>query len=251
MDKKIDACNQLQPVSNPNTCLKSHKSKAIVTSLLLLFLISYYDELKSPFVSSIKQSEKPKAIHTLNSDAKSKPEIAWIMSFPNSGTSFTSALVRELTETSTGTNYDEAKHPTPIFPDEYQYGPFRLRQHLPLPDKGYILTKTHCTRCRGLQKSINKTTDEFMEGCQTVKKDNKCHGYDPKIVKRAVHLFRNPFDNVVGRFHLEWKSKNKVGNTKYVKKYPYSKEGFKKWCVSSSIFLFLKKLSNLILMKIM
>jgi len=45
-----------------------------------------------------------------------------------------------------------------------------------------------------------------------------------------VHLYRNPFDNVVGRFHLEWKSKTKRGDTKYVAKYPYSKEGFRKWC---------------------
>jgi hypothetical protein len=220
--------NQLQNSDQTlRLCIKSPKSKAIILSVVLVFLVSYYDELKSPFTSSITTSEKSIKTSLLSTNVEPKAaEIAWLLSFPNSGTSFTSALVRELTQTSTGSNYDEAKHPTPIFP-EYQSGPFSLREHLPLPDNGYILTKTHCTRCRGEQKSINKTTEEFLIGCKTVKvkRDDKCNDYDPKIVKRAVHLFRNPFDNVVGRFHLEWKNKQKTGNTKYVEKYPYSKEG--------------------------
>ena len=131
-----------------------------------------------------------------------------------------------MTQTSTATNYKHSSKQLPVFPEIDS--PVILRKNLPLPEKGFILTKTHCTRCTGEQKSIVKTTDDFVRGCQSMKLETGCHQYNTDIVKRAVHLFRNPFDNVVGRFHLEFKGRNKKRDTEWAEKYPYSKEGFKK-----------------------
>ena len=126
-------------------CLKSPKSKAAIISVFLVFLISYYDELKKPLISSILQNQTLRKTNFESTDVKVKPEIAWLLSFPNSGTSFTTALVRELTQTNTATNYQESNHPTPVLPD-VEVSPMILRRNLPMPEKGYILTKTHCTR---------------------------------------------------------------------------------------------------------
>lgn len=229
MNNNSVACSQLQSFDLASKiCLNSPKSRAVVMSVLLLLLISKYDEFKTSLISSVRHKQFKK-MNFVTSDAKKNPEIAWLLSFPNSGTSFTTALVRTLTETSTATNYEETKHPAAVFP-EMSISPLILRKKLPLPEKGFILTKTHCTRCAGEQKSVIKTADEFVRGCQSMNTDGSCHQYETDIVKRAVHLFRNPFDNVVGRFHLEFKGKNKKGDTEWTDKYPYSKEGFHQWC---------------------
>jgi hypothetical protein len=53
--------------------------------------------------------------------------------------------------------------------------------------------------------------------------------YNPNLVKKAVHIFRNPFDNAVARFHLDRKiraHKNRDGLVVY----PNNKDGFHEWC---------------------
>ena len=45
-------------------------------------------------------------------------------------------------------------------------------------------------------------------------------------IKRAVHLIRDPFDNVVARFHLQ---RNKFSQ-KLMDKYPNTSEGFRDYC---------------------
>ena len=97
------------PKDSSKKITKNAKTKAIVISILLIFLVSYYDELKSPFMSSKAQDEEPKKNDLMSSDVQEKPdmssvtqeepkevnlksndeqatpEIAWLLSFPNSG----------------------------------------------------------------------------------------------------------------------------------------------------------------------
>jgi len=74
------------------------------------------------------------------------PDIAWLMSFPNSGTSYTMRLVQAVSNTTAATNYaeecqqDASGRVATLF--DSPSGPY-LRQQVPLP-KRYILTKTHC-----------------------------------------------------------------------------------------------------------
>ena len=71
------------------------------------------------------------------------------MSFPNSGTSFTTALIRNITKTATATNYFSSTKfglNKPISPSEPD-GPFYTPDRQ-LPDSGLMLTKTHCGGCK-------------------------------------------------------------------------------------------------------
>ena len=87
----------------------------------------------------------------VDSSSSSGPDIAWLMSFPNSGTSYTMRLVQAVSNTTAATNYaeecqqDASGRVATLF--DSPSGPY-LRQQvndggMPLP-KRYILTKTHC-----------------------------------------------------------------------------------------------------------
>jgi hypothetical protein len=54
--------------------------------------------------------------------------------------------------------------------------------------------------------------------------------YTESIPKRAVHLIRNPLDNIVARLHLEQKKWDKTDKHEKLDLYNASKEGFRAWC---------------------
>ena len=74
-----------------------------------------------------------------------------------------------------------------------------------------------------LESGVVEDGDTDAEGFRTVH-------YEADLVKKAIHLYRNPFHNIVSRFHLErkhWVESNK----KYeVNRYPNNSTGFQKWC---------------------
>jgi hypothetical protein len=179
------------------------------------------------------------------------PKIAWLMSFPNSGTSFTLHMTREASNTTTATNYagegDVKDLPSTQAIDGAvgEQGPFLelIRgRYTNMPE--HILTKTHCTgfcsNC-GPYKLLFETPRSFTRGC--LSGTRAVHGkyglelvdtiYDPKLVTKAIHIFRHPLDNTVARFHLEFNEELAQGNTKYVDKYPKNATGFQSWCARS------------------
>lgn len=139
------------------------------------------------------------------------PHVAWLMSFPNSGTSFTLHLVREASNCTTATNYalegdikDEQSVPA-IEGPEGQNGPFLelIRgRHTNMPST--ILTKTHCKGiCAGKGCGPHggiETVRSFLNGClsgvKAIEKDGHIGTqkvrYDRKLVKKAIHIFRHP-----------------------------------------------------------
>ena len=166
-------------------------------------------------------------------------QIAWLMSFPNSGTSYTITLVRHLTLTSTATNYgaelDDGRPSVPVF-DDQPTGPFwydtltqpATYQH---PTR-YVLTKTHCgLRCEACPpQNYVETTFSFRRSCLSggrinSKAQKELVTYPSSRVVKAIHLIRDPFDNVVSRFHLE---RRKTVATQTL--FPSSKEGFLRFC---------------------
>jgi hypothetical protein len=54
--------------------------------------------------------------------------------------------------------------------------------------------------------------------------------YHPTLVEKAVHLIRNPFDNLVSRFHHEQKEHKKRHDTQWTRRYSNDPRGFRKWC---------------------
>ena len=174
----------------------------------------------------------------------SQLEVAWLMSFPNSGTTYTNHLIQSYTKTTTATNYgqeQDTKNDTlPIFPDSID-GPYFRYPSWSFPPK-YVLTKTHCGgECDDCQipshkKYINSTKD-FEKACCTGKRISNSTKvktvYSPNIPKRAVHLIRDPFDNIVARLHMKERNWAEHRNEKFqerVTMYNRTREGFKAYC---------------------
>lgn len=53
--------------------------------------------------------------------------------------------------------------------------------------------------------------------------------YDEAIVHKAIHMMRNPYDNIVARFHLVWKRETRKDDS-YADKFPNTADGFRAWC---------------------
>jgi hypothetical protein len=170
------------------------------------------------------------------------------LSFSSSGTSYTLHLTRQATGTVTASNYalegDFKDRPSvPIHEDASSAGPFLELVHdgnNTIPTT-FILTKTHCggfcSDC--LPKNYLETPRSFQTSCQTGTKaflDNNgllktsLVTYEASLVKKAVHIIRNPLDNIVARFHLEWKRYRDEGNADWTVEFPYNRTGFHKWC---------------------
>mmetsp|Transcript_15856 Transcript_15856/g.33163 ORF Transcript_15856/g.33163 Transcript_15856/m.33163 type:complete len:407 (-) Transcript_15856:288-1508(-) len=181
-------------------------------------------------------------------DADDSLKVAFLMSFPNSGTSYTSRLVRTVTGHNTASNYGletpgEDGKSAPVF-DFSPEGPFWSQPtdaRITRPTKGYLLTKTHCggrcdkcstdkyieTHQTFLQRCLEGeyTTGDGSGGLQVLRGH-----YDKSMVRKAVHLIRDPFDNIVSRFHLAHNRLKKRGHNKSVEKYSKSREGFRAFC---------------------
>lgn len=172
-------------------------------------------------------------------------EVAWLMSFPNSGTTYTNHLIQGYTNTTTATNYGHEQstkdESISIFSDSID-GPFFRYPSRSLPPK-YILTKTHCggecddCQTPGHEKYID-TLDDFERACRTGKRianGTKVRTtYAPDIPKRAVHLIRDPFDNIVARLHnREGRWADRDNERKFEERlhiYNRTKEGFRAYC---------------------
>lgn len=106
------------------------------------------------------------------------------------------------------------------------HGPFLHRKDKKVPQ--YALTKTHCTGyCNDCPpKAYLPRSDPyfFTQGCTSVERPGTGeHDSFPEYVPvKAVHLFRDPFDNIVSRMHLEVK---KTGNG-----FETTKEGLANYC---------------------
>jgi len=74
------------------------------------------------------------------------------------------------------------------------------------------------------------TTDSFDASCQTSqRKDN---GIQTELPTEAIHLIRNPFDNLVGRMHLAAKVKSKRPNEskELISQLTSDAQGLSNWC---------------------
>ncbi|KAL3780860.1 hypothetical protein HJC23_001593 [Cyclotella cryptica] len=197
-----------------------------------------------------KKASSTEEVSSENHDSAAPEGVVWLMSFPNSGTSYTIHAVRELTNTTTATNYglegeikDEESVPAFKTIEDSENGPFlELIPGRVTKVPKLILTKTHCggfcSSCTDLESFI-ETPRSFMRSCLKGKRgvfsnDNTemttvSVRYSEDLVKKVVHIFRNPMDNVVARFHLERKIRARR-NKQWLRDYPNNKEGFQRWC---------------------
>ena len=146
---------------------------------------------------------------------KDPPRIALLISFPNSGTTFTLNNLRRASQSRTATHYcDEGceddnpwlvhKKSTNSNGDpNLLVNLMPCDAHLKMP-KEYILTKTHCGGyCQDCQIE-DFFYDEYDMACRLV---HNCHNDALSVlnshhVDKVVHLIRDPFDNIVARFRF-------------------------------------------------
>ena len=177
-----------------------------------------------------------------------RPAIVWLMSFPNSGTSYTMTMVARSTGKAFATNYcDEVMAPDDeeslsIYPRRPE-GPYwagksgKIAAPRDLPEK-YVLTKTHCgSRCLSCgPDEYVETPAYFLRRCASgharvaPKRRRVDVEYPPERVAKAIHLIRNPFHNVIARYHLEHRHQNYKNQTEWLEKHGNDKEGLQKYC---------------------
>ena len=120
-------------------------------------------------------------------------------------------------------------------------GPFWLE---PFGNRPYsvVLTKTHCGGychdCRPY-KSV-ETPYSFLMHCAMADakyfniNENRVMSdhfvYEYSEVDRAVHLFRDPFDNMVSRYHLGVHKVTKQNRTDLIARYTYDAAGYDNFC---------------------
>jgi hypothetical protein len=172
------------------------------------------------------------------------PKIALLMSFPNSGTSYTILMLRHLSATFSASNYglektyvgsESSKTNVAIRVDQPQ-GPFwmdaatKSNANYTYP-ADLVLTKTHCGgKCVHCPpKMYIESPYSFRRECLTARKiinstTIRTQVYPTTHVQKAIHLFRDPVNNVVSRFHHERRS----GRSAVA--YPATREGFRDYC---------------------
>ena len=161
---------------------------------------------------------------------------------PISGTSYTLKLVSRLSHTFVATNYghENKKDMRPSFPvyaDQTTEGPFwadlTVTPNYTFP-KELVIVKTHCGgRCESCGPTqYAETTYSFRRACQrgkrrTIENGQMIHTqvhYPIARVQKAIHLIRDPFDNVVSRFHMETRSDRSAS------RFNRTREGFRSYC---------------------
>lgn len=191
----------------------------------------YFESLPSAAEAAESLPQRDRGKGTL-----SGPGIVWLMSFPNSGTSYTLRAVRKASSISFATNYGEESrdHQLRSIPGT-DFGPYWpcCKNTQPkicpfqCPNKGLVLTKTHCT---GYQHaSIGPISHgSFLEGCLSTTAGMDRSGlYDVGRVERFVHLIRDPFDNIISRFHH---MRNNLMTDEEKLRYDDSPTGFRRYC---------------------
>ena len=133
------------------------------------------------------------------------PDMVWLMSYPNSGTTYTMDLVVQSTRTTVATNYGEEPiqngHEVKALCPHSPEGPFISDPTLSLPSR-YILTKTHCSgycsMCRQNKYVINE--EGFLRSCSECKRPLSSY-HEIVVPSKLVRLVRDPFDNIVSNYH--------------------------------------------------
>ena len=239
--------------------------KSIVTVIVfgaLIYLINMEErsflklneptELPSQMITLPKaryDTQNTKQLFALDESNEFIPGIAWLMSYPKSGTSYTMTMVAWATNKSFATNYgDEAlakgeRESLSIYPRRLE-GPYwpgmggtHEWQTRPLPDT-YVITNTHCSAfcldCGPREYVVTPST--FLKKCASgharipPARRRIDVRYDPSRVMKAIHLIRNPMHNIIARYRLDHKVHVYTNDKKWLKKHPNDAKGLHAYC---------------------
>jgi hypothetical protein len=168
-----------------------------------------------------------------------KMSMSLLLSFPNSGTSYTLKNTAVSTGRIVATNYaSDAKSRSPLFKDRPN-GPFIVTfNSTAVAWTRVVLTKTHCgmwvdferferscrtTRGRAVVRSVSASVEQ----------DANDSAYPIELVRSAVHLIRSPLDNLVARMHQGIKKHRRAdpnGTLSVLGGITNDRAGFRAWC---------------------
>lgn len=119
----------------------------------------------------------------------------------------------------------------PVRSELWPNGPFLHVPDLRVPH--FVLTKTHCLGyCDDCspQEYFVPSLSAFEQGCLRAESPNQTGSvhYNASVPVKAVHLYRNPFDNIVARMHLAIHKRERQGMN--VTLFTNSREGLQEWC---------------------
>jgi len=185
------------------------------------------------FITSFTQTKT--APESTSSEVKThnrqviQPDVAWIMSFGGSGTSYTMVTVEEMSGRTTASNYARGFDGLVPVKPEWNDGPFLRSPSKQLPIN-FILCKTHCMGyC--MDCKVESSYNDFDEHCRTAQiPGGLTTVYSRDIPKRAIHLIRDPFDNLIGRMHLYNKLNKKRRHDDSFVPFNTTSEGLTQWC---------------------
>jgi len=183
-------------------------------------------------------------------DVHNHPNIAYLLSYPMSGTTYFMNLIRAATNTNIATNYEYVSFkPNDTIENGYVSPFWTVDPSKYQTPQQTILIETHCAGhclypCTPVE--FIQVQHTFDQGCRTIlardntfssKSDSTQHigndkyleyVYDNNNIDRLVHVMRDPFDNVVGRFHEV--RRHHSDDTKWLAFHPNTPQGFKAWC---------------------
>ena len=219
--------------------LRKPSGRGVIIPLLLVFLIVLGVLLTE--AGFLKQLRKFRYLPR-------SPRLALLITFPNSGTSYTIVTVQRVTQLATASNYVGEVSRYDSYPNVTVYrdhpeGPFwrGLSGTLPPLPNTTVLVKTHCTGYdtnNGIF-AYKLTAKKFEGGCRytsTASNGSQYGRYPAELVDRLVHLIRNPYDNMISRFHHEYNSRQhaaKSGNARAIEwtnLRPKNQTGFQRFC---------------------
>jgi len=198
-------------------------------------------------------------------------KIAYLLTYPMSGTTYTMLLVSKTTNATLATNYDfnsyadKDKKPVPIYPPSS----LNNNQEARVPGSPFwyttygsttkptnnVLTLSHCAGhciypCH--PENYIQTEASFEETCRSIiDRSADGEGYEISItpktdISKIIHLIRDPFSNIVSRFH-EYLLEDNIKRED--SKFSDNRVGFKAWCLEMDTNVELSNLdreSNLI-----
>ena len=207
-----------EPASSP-----SQLSPRVVT-FVALALLSFLITIKYSIFGSAAW-QKPE----LPTQAKdvSKSYSVLMVSYPNSGTTYTMQNTQTISNLSVAYNYPSpSSKDDPVFLSEPYKSPIIGSSVLNLPR--LVLTKTHC-HCYNLECSPEADPKGFEQSCMSVLifeegKPRPIPVRYHELPAKGVHLVRDPHDNLVARMHFA----NDHSNLDV--KYSRDEAGFREWC---------------------
>eukprot|EP00934_Nitzschia_sp_Nitz4_P006585 Nitzschia sp. Nitz4//scaffold144_size56818//594//1799//NITZ4_006524-RA/size56818-processed-gene-0.61-mRNA-1//1//CDS//3329536477//6575//frame0 len=205
----------------------------------------------TPQVTQARLDDNAEKEFFLKPQSEFTPAIVWLMSFPNSGTSYTMTMVARSSGKAFASNYgdevtaEDDEESLSIYPRRPE-GPFwaglsgKIATPRPLPDD-YVITKTHCgSRCIkcGPDEYVESAKD-FLRHCASgharipPKRRRVDVKYNPDWVAKAIHLIRNPFHNIIARYHLEHRHAAVKNQTGWLDDHANDADGLQKYCADA------------------